>query len=183
MNIDLSKYKSDFSVKNKIVRVLWNIVYVILFRPFSLPFFRKWRIFLLNSFSAKVSYKSLVHSSARVWGPWNLVMEEYSCMGKEVDCYNQGLIVIKKNAVVSQKTYLCASSHDISSVDHTLIKSFVIIEEQAWVAADAFIGPGVTIGKGAVVGARSAVFKDVEPWAVVGGNPAKFIKKRVFNKP
>lgn len=48
-------------------------------------------------------------------------------------------------------------------------------------AAEAFIGPGVTIGEGAVVGARGCVFKDVDPWTVVGGNPAKFIKKRIIN--
>jgi len=49
---------------------------------------------------------------------------------------------------------------------------------RSWIAADVFVGPGVCIGEGAVVGARSAVFRDVEPWTVVGGNPARFLKRR-----
>ncbi|MDR2683898.1 MAG: putative colanic acid biosynthesis acetyltransferase, partial [Prevotellaceae bacterium] len=78
----------------------------------------------------------------------------------------------------SQRAFLCTASHDITKPDMPLITAPIIIEDQAWIAADAFIGMGVTIGQGAVVGARAAVFKDVEPWTVVGGNPAKFIKKR-----
>jgi putative colanic acid biosynthesis acetyltransferase WcaF len=59
-----------------------------------------------------------------------------------------------------------------------LITAPICIEEGAWVTTDVFIGPGVTIGCGAVVGVRSCVFKDVEPWSVVAGNPAREIKKR-----
>ena len=62
-----------------------------------------------------------------------------------------------------------------------LLHSPIVMQDHSWVAAEAFIGPGVTIGEGAVVGARAAVFRDVEAWSVVGGNPAKFLKKRVIN--
>ena len=82
------------------------------------------------------------------------------------------------NATVSQRTYLCTASHDIRSPRHEQTEKPIIIEDRAWVAAEAFIGPGVTIGEGAVVGARAAVFKDVEAWTVVGGNPARFLKRR-----
>lgn len=179
-HVDLSKYKSSFTLKNKLYRIIWNLTYWLMFRPFSLPFFRIWRIFILNIFGANVNYSSLVHASTKIWAPYNLEMEKHACLGKEVDCYNQGKITIKANAVVSQKSYLCASSHDISDKRHPLITAPIIIEDQAWVAADTFIGPGVTIGQGAVVGARASVFKNVAPWTVVGGNPAKFIKKRKF---
>ena len=84
------------------------------------------------------------------------------------------------NATVSQRTYLCTASHDIRSPRHEQTEKPIIIEDRAWVAAEAFIGPGVTIGEGAVVGARAAVFKDVEAWTVVGGNPAREIGKRVM---
>ena len=67
-----------------------------------------------------------------------------------------------------------------SSILACRIQKPIIIGDRAWVAAEAFIGPGVTVGEGAVVGARAAVFKDVEPWTVVGGNPARVIKTRTI---
>jgi len=110
--------------------------------------------------------------------PWHLEMDEYSCLGPEVDCYNVTKVKIGVHATVSQKSYLCSASHDITNRLNPLITAPIIIADQAWIGADAFIGPGVSIGEGAVIGARACVFKDVEPWTVVGGNPAKFIKKR-----
>lgn len=178
--VDISQYESDFSISNKIGRLLWNSCYWIFFRPFGLNIFNSWRILILKIFGAKIGKGSIVHSSARIWAPWNLDISLYSCIGPKVDCYNQGKISIGANTTISQKTYLCASSHDITDLKHSLILKPIVIEDQVWVAADAFIGPGVTIGQGAVVGARSAVFKNVEPWTVVGGNPAKEIKKRII---
>jgi putative colanic acid biosynthesis acetyltransferase WcaF len=112
--------------------------------------------------------------------PWNLEMKDYACIGPGVDCYNAAPIVIGNHATISQRTYLCTASHDLTSATHPQIEKPIVIEDRAWVAAEAFVGPGVTIGEGAVVGARGCVFKDVEPWTVVGGNPARFIKKRTI---
>lgn len=178
--MDLSQYNHSFSTKNKLGRLIWSICYFLLFKPLGGSFFRLWRIILLRLFNAKISKTVHIYNTAKIWAPWNLEMGDYSCLGPHVDCYNQGKICIGSNTVISQKTYLCASSHDISDTKHTLILKPIVIQDQVWVAADAFIGPGVTIGQGAVVGARAAVFKDVEPWTVVGGNPAQFIKKRVI---
>ena len=178
--VDLSKYQADFSLKNKLYRITWKVVCTFLFRPFALPFFSKWRIFLLNSFGAKIDYSSLIYASVKVWAPYNLEVGKYSCIGQHVDCYNQGKITIGSNCVISQKSYLCASSHDISTAENKLIIRPITIDDQSWIAADAFIGPGVRVGKGAVVGARACLFRDVEPWTVVGGNPAKFLKHRIL---
>lgn len=177
LKLSLWESKSGFSLKNKVGRMIWRIVYLILFRPFSLNIFNSWRLFILRCFGAKLKGHVLIYSSVKIWAPWNLEMED-SCLSSNVICYNMNKVILKPLAVVSQNTHLCASSHDISSKYHPLISSPIVIESQAWVAADAFIGMGVTIGEGAVVGARAAVFKDVEPWTVVGGNPAKFLKKR-----
>ncbi|GIW68006.1 MAG: acetyltransferase [Candidatus Parcubacteria bacterium] len=166
------------SKKNKIARFIWNIAYYILFRPFPSKIFNPWRKFLLRLFGAKLKKGSGVYSSCKIWAPWNLVLEENAWLGPYVDCYNVALVKLGANATVSQKSYLCTASHDIYDKNHPLIASPIIIEQKAWVAADAFINMGVTIGKGAVVAARAVVVKDVEPWTVVGGNPAKFIKKR-----
>ena len=105
-------------------------------------------------------------------------MEEYSCIASGVDCYNVAPVIIGEQSTVSQGAYLCTASHDISDPKNHLVTKPIAIEGQAWIAAEAFVGMGVTIGEGAVVGARAAVFKDVEPWTVVGGNPARVIKRR-----
>ena len=109
-------------------------------------------------------------------------MDAYSCLASDVDCYNVDVIHIGANTTISQGVFLCTASHDITNSLNPLITAPIVIEDQAWVAADAFVGMGVTVGQGAVVGARAAVFKDVEPWTVVGGNPAKFIKKRIVKE-
>ncbi len=177
--IDISQYSHSFSLKNKIARVLWNICYWIFFRLLNIggPF-KLWRVLLLRIFGGKIHWTSHIYASAKIWAPWNLEMGAYSTLGPQVDCYNQGKIKVGANTTISQKAYLCASSHDITHSQIPLILKPIIIEDQVWIAADAFIGPGVIIGQGAVIGARSAVFKSVESWTVVGGNPAKYIKPR-----
>ena len=178
--IDLSKYQNKLSIKNKLGRLFWNIIYWFLFRPFYPSFFRKWRNSLLKLFGAKLGTGSVVHSSARIWAPWNLEMGNYSCLAQKVDCYNVDKIIIGDNTTISQKCYLCTASHDIYNPLNPLITAPIIIEDQAWIATDSFIGMGVEIHQGAVVGARTSVFKNVQAWTVVGGNPAKFIKERVI---
>ena len=182
LKVDLSKYKNLLSKRNKMARFVWAIVWSIFARPLPRSIGNRWKLFLLRLFGAKVNSKAVVYSSVRIYMPWNLEMDEYACLGPQVDCYNAAKIVIGAHATISQKAYLCTATHDIYNSQYTLITSPIIIKDQAWVAADAFIGPGVTIGEGAVVGARGCVFKDVEPWTVFGGNPAKFIKKRIINE-
>jgi putative colanic acid biosynthesis acetyltransferase WcaF len=176
--IDLSHYTNTLSWKNQIVRFVWTIVWAIFARPFPRSLLSAWKRFLLRCFGAKIHNTAMIYSSVRIYMPWNLEMEEYACLAPEVDCYNAAKIRIGAHSTVSQKTYLCAASHDITKSNNPLITQPIVIEDQVWIGADAFIGMGVTIGQGAVVGARACVFKDIEPWTVVGGNPAKFIKKR-----
>lgn len=109
-------------------------------------------------------------------------MDDYACIADGVDCYNAAPIHIGVNATVSQRAYLCTASHDISDTHHRQIQRPINIGDRAWVCAEAYVGPGVTIGEGAVVGARGCAYKNVEPWTVVGGNPAKVIKKRIIKE-
>ena len=180
--IDLSTYKDTLSTRNKLARLIWSMVWFVLARPLPRSLGNPWKLMLLRIFGAKVHPKAVVYSSAKIYMPWNLEMHEYACLAPEVDCYNVVKISIGAHATISQKTYLCAASHDITKSSNPLITASIIIMDQAWVGADAFIGMGVTVGQGAVVGAKSAVFKDVEPWTIIGGNPAKFIKKRIINE-
>ena len=174
------KFVAPYSTSDKIKRLLWTICWAVLARPFPRNLFMPWKRTLLRLFGAKIADTASVYSSATVFMPWNLEMKEYACIGPEVDCYNAAPITIGNHATISQRTYLCTASHNISLASHPQIERPIIIGDRAWVAAEAFIGPGVTIGDGAVVGARAAVFKDVEPWTVVGGNPARIIKKRTL---
>lgn len=178
LKVDLSTYQNIFTRKNQIARLIWTIVWSLFARPIPRSLCNGWKLFLLRLFGAKVHKKAVVYSSVDIYMPWNLEMSEYSCLAPEVDCYSAAKIKIGAHTTISQKTYLCAASHDITKINNPLVTGQIIIQDQVWIAADAFIGMGVTIGQGAVVGARACVFKDVEPWTVVGGNLAKYIKKR-----
>jgi putative colanic acid biosynthesis acetyltransferase WcaF len=177
--VDLSTYNHSFSLKNKISRLLWNIIRLIVFRPFGSRFFKKWRVLVLKCFGAKIEWSSHVYSSVKIWAPWNLEIGANSSLGPNVDCYNQGKISIGANTVISQKSYLCASTHDYTKTDFPLILKPITIGSGVWIAADAFIGPGVFIGGNSVIAARSVVVKNVEANAIMGGNPAKFIKQKL----
>lgn len=178
--IDLSQYHNTLGRKHQIVRMLWTMVWGIFARPLPRSMGSGWKRFLLRLFGAKIASTAIVYSSAKVYYPANLVMEAYSCLASDVDCYNVAPIYIGANSTISQGAYLCTASHDITDPLNPLITAPITIEDQAWVAAGAFVSMGVTVKQGAVVGARAAVFKDVEPWTVIGGNPAKFIKKRIL---
>lgn len=182
VKIDLSKYQRHNSRKHQLIRTLWAVVWTLLARPLPKSIGSGWKRFLLRVFGAKIHQTAIVYSSAKVFYPANLVMEEYACLGPEVNCYNGGIIRIGAHSTVSQGAFLCTESHDITDTLHRPFAASITIEEQAWIASEAFIGPGVTVKQGAVVGARAVVFKDVEAWTVVGGNPAKFIKKRILQK-
>lgn len=169
----------------KIKRVVWNIAAAFLFRPFITPVFRKWRIALLRLFGAKIEWDANVYASVKIWAPWMLQMGHRACLGPEVICYNQDWVVLEDETVVSQYTYLCTAGHDVSmmnSADKSLITAPIILKCKSWIGARSFIGMGVEIGEGAVVGATASVYKSVEPWSVVGDNPCKIIKmKKLIN--
>lgn len=175
--MDLTKFKSELSFWNRAGRALWGIVRVLLFRP-SPRLLHFWRVALLRAFGAKIGRGVRVYPSARIYAPWNLCMGEFSILGDFVDCYCVGLVEIGSHAVVSQYSFLCTATHDYEKADFPLVVAPIRIGGRSWVAAGVFIGPGVHVGEGAVVGARSSVFKDVEPWQVVGGCPARVLKSR-----
>lgn len=178
--VDLSRYTNSLSRKNQLIRLLWTITWTLLARPFPRSVGSNWKRILLRMFGAKIHKTAIVYSSVRIYMPWHLEMKEYSCLAPEVDCYNVAKISVGAHTTVSQKSYLCTASHDITKPHNPLITSPIVIKNKAWLGASCYIGMGVTIHEGAVVGATASVYKDVEPWTVVGGNPAKFIKKRIL---
>ena len=164
----------------KMKRVVWNVAAALLFRPFITPVFRKWRLLLLRLFGAQVEWDANVYASVKIWAPWRLRMGHRTCLGPEVIYYNQDWVVLEDDAIVSQYSYLCTAGHDTShanTADEGLITAPIVLRNGAWIGSRAFVGMGVEIGKGGVVGATASVYKKVEPWTVVGGNPAKVLKK------
>jgi len=178
--VHISDYNHSFSKKNKLGRIFWNVCYYFLFRLFflNIHLFKVIRNYILKFFGAKIGNGVNIYSSVKIWAPWNLEIGDNSTIGPKVNIYNQGKIRIGSDTVISQKSFLCASTHDFEISNYPLLLKPISIGDQVWVASDAFIGPNVIISEGAVVGARAAVFKNVESWTVVGGNPAKFIRKR-----
>ena len=159
------------SLGNKIARSIWRIFWLLLFRP-TPRIMPPWRCILLKLFGAKLGVGVHVYPSAAVWAPWNLEMDDYACLSEHVDCYSVGKIRIGKRSIISQYSFLCTASHDYSLRSMPLVTGSINIGESAWITADVFIGPGVSIGDGTVVTARSSVFEDLPPWTIVGGNPA-----------
>ena len=173
------------STSIKLKRTIWNIVSLFLFRFLGTKLFRRWRIMILKIFGADIKWDSEVYSSVKIWAPWNLKMGHRACLGPDVICYNQDNVILEDDVVVSQYSYLCTASHDVNmlnTADNSLIIAPITIKEKAWIGSRAFIGLGVTIGKAAVVGATASVYKDIEDYHVVGGNPAKTIKIRTLNE-
>lgn len=177
--LHLEDYKNRHSLRSKVARGVWMIVWAVLFRPTPRGrLFMPWRAFLLRCFGAKLGRGANVLPSCRVWQPWRLTMGDHSCLSERVDCYNAAEIIIGAQAVVSQDAFLCTASHDIGSPIMELTTAPVVIGAQAWVCARAVVLPGVRVGEGAVVAAAAVVTKDVSPWAIVGGNPARVLGRR-----
>ena len=173
----LQKFANPHGLKNKVLRVLWGWVWLFLFRP-SPRLLWGWRAALLRLFGARIAPGSRISASAQFWAPWNLSVGAGAAIGENVDCYCVAPITLGAKVNISKYSFLCSAAHDIHDPAGALTAAPIVIEDGAWVFADVFIGPGVTVGQGAVVGARASVFRDVAPWTVVGGNPARFLKNR-----
>lgn len=167
----------SFTLKHRILRFFWSISWGLL-ASWTPPQLNRWRIFLLNLFGAKIHATARVYGKAKIWYPPNLTMHAYSVLGPNANCYCMNSVTIGEKSVISQGAHLCGGTHDISDPHFQLITKPIIIESRAWVAAEAFIGPGVTVGKSAVIGARSVLFKDASQNGVYIGNPAILIKHR-----
>ncbi len=174
----LSRRVSPYSFGEKVRRALWMLAG----QPLMRLSFHNWygfRAALLRAFGAKIGAHVRVRPTVKVEQPWNLAIGENSSVGDYAILYCLGPVRIGKNVSVSQYVHLCAGSHDYTRSDLPLLRPPITIEDDVWLAADVFVGPSVTIGKGAVVGARASVFKDLAPGKVYGGEPARVLRDRV----
>jgi putative colanic acid biosynthesis acetyltransferase WcaF len=154
--------------------VVWGLL-----ASWTPPPLHGWRRWLLRRFGANVAPTARIHGSARVWYPPNLTLEANALVGPGVHCYAMARIRIGENAVVSQRAHLCAGTHDVDDPHFQLRALPIEIGAGAWIASEAFVGPGVTVGEGAVLGARGVTVKDLDPWGIYAGNPARYIRPRL----
>lgn len=163
--------------KELVGRVLWEAIGSKIFALTPRPFWGMRRV-ILRLFGAKVGQDVHIFPSVRIAIPWNLEIDRFASLGDRAIIYNLGQISIGERATVSQHAHLCAGTHDYQAKEFDLLKPPITIGSEAWICTDAFIGPGVKIGRRAIVAARGVVVRDVEDSIIVAGNPAKFIKQR-----
>ena len=175
--VDLGSYQKNHQWSVLIRRGLWQCVQPVFWprRPRALSGIR---VLLLRLFGARVGRNVLVCGGVRITIPWLLTLEDYAVVGDSVEVYNLAQVSVGSHAVVSQKAYLCTASHDYTRTDFPLYSKPITIGAQSWVASGVFVGPGITLHEGCVVGANSVVTKDVAPWMVAAGNPCRPIKPR-----
>lgn len=159
---------------------LWWLVQSTLF-GLSPQFLYGWRRFLLRLFGANIGKGVLIRPSVRVTYPWKVSIGDWAWIGDDVILYSLGEIYIGENAVVSQRSYICTGGHDYIKPSFDIFANQIVIESEAWVATDVFVAPGVRIGRGAVIGARSTVFKDMPPMMICYGNPARAMQPRIVD--
>ncbi|HVS53806.1 MAG TPA: WcaF family extracellular polysaccharide biosynthesis acetyltransferase [Opitutaceae bacterium] len=177
MPIDIIRHlkNKNYPPATQAKRVGWGVV-AVLFRS-SPNFFPGWRNFLLRCFGARIGRGVRIHPSVRVMFPWNLALADHVVIGHGANLYALAPISIASHVLISQGVHLCAGSHDYRQPHFPIAHAPITIGSGTWIAAEAFVGPGVNVGAGAVVGARSVVMNDVAARTLVAGNPARVVRQ------
>lgn len=173
---------NTLSASNKIKNMLWGAINASIFRwsPSHFSIFRKFRVALLRLFGANINWSASVHPSAKIEYPWNISMGEISSIGEKTWIYAMAPIIIGSKTCIGKDCYLITGTHDTKSNSFDLVTRPITIGNACWITTRVTILPGVNIGHYSIVGANSTVTHNVEPWTIVGGNPAKPIKKRIL---
>ena len=162
---------ASFTLGNRLYRAAWTLTWRLL-AAWTPPQLHGWRRMLLRLFGATVDRTAVIYPSAIIWSPANFEIGRHACVGPRARIYSMARITLEPYALVSQGAHLCAGSHDIEDIHFQLRARPLRIGRRAWIAAEAFVGPGVTVGAGAVLGARGCAMRDLDGWTVYGGNPA-----------
>lgn len=172
-----SQFASPWSFRSRVAALAWEFCWGVFCRWTPKPC-NPWRLLWLRIFGAKIDGNPFVHQRARVQLPWNLTLHDRATLGDGANAYSLGEIEVKCRAIVAQEAYLCTGTHDFSSPHLPLQVGKITVGEDAFVAARAFVMPGISIGPRAIVGAAAVVTRDVPADAIVAGNPARRIGDR-----
>ena len=168
---------SPYSNREKLARVLWACVQASLFR-LSFHSWYRWRRLLLRLFGARLDPVCRIRRTVRVECPWNLRVGHDSAVGDGATLYCLGPVSIGDRVTVSQGAHLCAGTHDYTKRSMPLLRPAICVGNDVWICADAFIGPGVVVGDGVILGARAVAMDDLQAWTMYSGNPARAIRAR-----
>lgn len=178
VDVQASRSVRYYSTRENFGRIMWSLV---------LPLFRWsprrafiWRAMLLRLFGAKIGRRVHIYPTVRVYIPWNLQIGNDSCLAEWTLIYNLGTVKIGERVTVSHEVQICAGTHDYRRRDFPLVRSTVNVGDDSWICTRAWLGPNVNIGHRAVVAAAAVVTKNVPDDAIVGGNPARYLKSRRF---
>jgi putative colanic acid biosynthesis acetyltransferase WcaF len=175
---DKRQIRNPYSFRQKLQRLAWWIGCVFLIKCSLRPMYT-WRRWVLRLFGAKLGDHVCIQRTARIEFPWNLEMGRYSSIGEDTWIYSLAQVRIGEFSTVSQRVFLCTGTHDYTRPEFPLVTKAITIGKGVWIAADAYVGPGVSIGDNAVIGARSVVVKDMPAGMVCAGHPCKPIKHRL----
>jgi putative colanic acid biosynthesis acetyltransferase WcaF len=176
MPIDVAQHlrNRNYPAGTQARRVGWAVA-GILFRVIPTPL-HGLRNFLLCLFGARLGRGVRIDPSVRIMFPWNLEIADDVVIGRTANLYALAPIAIEHDVLISQGAHLCAGSHDYRQPHFPIAHEPIRVGTGTWIATEAFIGPGVTIGAGSVVAARAVVIKNVPAASVVAGNPARVVK-------
>jgi len=170
-------HRPSFSLKHRLARLLWQIVYLLLYRISPRPL-HAWRSMLLRLFGAKMGPGCHFYPSGKVWAPWNLICEDRCTLADQAEIYNPSPIYLESHCIISQQAYICGATHDYTHPDFPMISYRMRLGAYSWICARAAVSPGVNVGQGAVLGLGAVAYRDLEPWTVYSGAPAEKIKMR-----
>jgi len=176
-HLQLTPYESPWTVRQRLLMLLWGVTWFVFCRWTPKPL-NAWRLLWLRLFGATISGRPFVHQRARITLPWNLTLSDRACLGDRSEAYSLGPVIVEEGATVAQEVCLCTGTHDFLDPALPLVTRGICIGRHAFIGARAFLLPGITIGEGAVVGACSVVTRDVPPWSIVAGNPARVLGQR-----
>lgn len=178
-NIKSFRVPSGFRGRSAVYVQIWWFVEGTFFK-FSPQFLYGFRRWVLRFFGAKIGEGVIIRPSVKVTYPWKVTLGDHVWIGDDVVLYSLGEIVVGDNTVISQRSYICAGDHDYTNSSFAIRANPVHIGQSNWIATDVYVAPGVTIGNGNVIGARSSVFKDLPDSMVCLGSPCRPIKRRVM---
>ena len=176
---DLSSFSMphDFRGRPRWFVQIWWFCERLFFRP-SPHVANGWRVFLLRRFGARIGRSVVIRPSASVTYPWKLTIGDFSWIGEDVVLYSLDDVFIGNHVVISQRSYLCSGSHDYADVSFRITSKPILIRDECWLATDVFVSPGVEIGRGTLVAARSTVTRSLPPGVIAMGSPARVVRDR-----
>ncbi|MHB1021960.1 MAG: LbetaH domain-containing protein [Acidobacteriaceae bacterium] len=166
-----------FSLASRVQRHLWNLCWALFYRTSPRPL-HAWRAWLLRLFGAKMGPNCHFYPKSKVWAPWNLICEDQCTLGDDAEIYNPAPCYMGSHAIVSQQAYICGATHDYDDPAFPLISFPIHLGAYSWICARASVAPRVRVGEGAVLGLAAVATRDMDPWTIYAGVPAKKVKDR-----